>query len=246
MAERKIVEIDENLCNGCGQCVTACDEGALKIVNGKAKLVGEVLCDGLGACIGDCPTGALTIVTREAAAFDEETVKKHLDSTGSPDCASIDGPKHVCPGSMAYSLKTKGSDSAKTGPVSYESSLSHWPVKLRLLPPAAPFLTGSKLLVLADCAGVAYAALHGTLLKDTCVAIACPKFEDASENIGKLTAIFSQCNVSGVTVAIMEVPCCRGLAGMVRQALEASGAQISCDVVVIGRNGDIQDRIQII
>jgi len=175
MALRNIVKIDEEKCNGCGLCVTACAEGAIKIINGKAKLVSETYCDGLGACLGHCPEDAITIEQREASEFDEEATKQHLVEEKKPS----GGVGFVCPGMMAQELKEKG-QSAETGiPADIHSELSHWPVQLKLVSPHAPYFANADLLLVADCVPFAMGDFHSRLLKDHSIVVGCPKLDDA-------------------------------------------------------------------
>lgn len=213
---RKIIEIDEALCNGCGQCVNACAEGALKLIDGKARLVSEVYCDGLGACIGDCPTGALTIVEREADEFDEQAAIKHA---------------RACPGSSSVSLAESVSG----------SSLMHFPVKLQLLRPEMPFLQGAELLLMADCCGVCYPKLHQDLLRGRVVAIACPKFDALEQHVERLIEIIRTAGLKRIIVARMEVPCCRGLVRAAVAAVRRSGASLALEQIIISRQGVVLD-----
>ncbi|MFC1495012.1 ATP-binding protein [Thermodesulfobacteriota bacterium] len=237
---RKIIEIDDELCDGCGQCVPSCAEGALKIVDGKARLVSEIYCDGLGACLGDCPTGALKIVEREADDFDEEAVEEHINSLAKED--SMQDNKGVCPSaalqSFAHDCGCKEANEPVTG-VSTASALSHWPVQIRLVPPSAPFLKDADLLVLADCAAVAYPNLHSDLLKDRVVLMGCPKFDNSQEYIQKFADIFNAADIKSVTVPVMEVPCCQGLPAIVQKGMEMVGVKIPLKKVVISRQGEI-------
>ncbi|WP_235893958.1 ATP-binding protein [Oceanidesulfovibrio indonesiensis] len=250
---RPIIEIDEELCDGCGQCILGCAEGALAIVDGKARLVGEVLCDGLGACLGECPQGALKLVEREAPPFDEDAVEKRLEELKNAPQQPAQQPMGCgCPGSQAGRIErpapTGGCPGAaagavqKTGagqaPGTFESALEHWPVKLRLMNPQnPPFPQGSRLLLAADCAPVAHPALHGDLLPGKAVAIACPKFEDPQATLDKLAALFHAAEPSEVTVVRMEVPCCTGLSTIAHKAAELSGKNVAIKDMVLTRDG---------
>lgn len=237
---RKIIEIDEELCNGCGQCVPSCAEGALKVVNGKAKLVSEVYCDGLGACLGECPTGALRIVEREADDFDEEAVEKHLTST--PLACG-------CPSTQIQSFVPSSSCTEANRPVSQEgavSNLSHWPVQIRLVPASAPFLKGADLLVAADCTPVAYPDFHRDFLEGRVVMVGCPKFDDVQGYIQKFNDIFRTADINSVTVLVMEVPCCEGLPMIVKKGMELAGKKIPVEKIVISSKGDILSRDSVI
>jgi Pyruvate/2-oxoacid:ferredoxin oxidoreductase delta subunit len=238
---RKIIEIDEDRCTGCGRCILACAEGALKLVNGKARLVGEILCDGIGACIGECPEDALRIVEREAEDFDEDAVKPHHKNKGisSP---GLNGPNLACgcPSSDAMSFSTI------TGPGKHEvscdtlpSRLGHWPVKLQLLPPAAPFLKDSDMLLLADCAGVACPSLHEKILRGKSVAIACPKLDDIEAHIERLSEILAHAVPRSLTIVHMEVPCCSGLIHAAIEAVGKAGVKIPLKHIMISRRGEV-------
>ncbi len=240
---RKIIEIDENKCNGCGLCILGCAEGALKLIDGKARLVGDIFCDGIGACIGQCPQDALTIIEREADEFNEEAVEHHL-RTKQPHDAVKSGPSMLacgCPSSSTMTLTPKklhGSQEEKPC-AEMDSQLGHWPVKLQLLSPAAPFLKGSNMLLMADCCGVASPTLHNKLLKDRTVAIACPKLDDVEKHIVRLAEILAQATPKTLSVVHMEVPCCTGLVHAAIEALKRSGVNIPMKHIVISRSGEI-------
>lgn len=235
--KRKIIRIDEEKCDGCGACVPACVEGALQIINGKAKLTSETYCDGLGACIGECPQGAITIEEREAEDFDDEAVRRHLEEKEQAK------EKLPCGCSSATVVQFSGSES--TGPVSKESiacqsTLGHWPVQLTLVPPTAPFLQGADLLLVADCVPFAYAGFHQHFLRDHALVVACPKLDDFRAHQEKLTQLLRQAEVKSLTVVHMEVPCCSGLAHMAKQAMQASGKNVPFREVTIGIKGDVK------
>ncbi|MDI6741460.1 MAG: 4Fe-4S dicluster domain-containing protein [Smithella sp.] len=235
---RKIIEIDENLCDGCGNCVTGCAEGALQIINGKAKVVSETFCDGLGACIGECPTGALKIVEREASPFDEEAVKKHLakkeDATMPCGCPSAHIQIFDKPSACETANKPKHFESAQE-----ESALTHWPIQIKLIPASAPFLKGADLLVLADCTAVAFPTLHRDLMKGKVVMMGCPKFDDVQEYVQKFADIFKTAGIKSVTVAVMEVPCCSGMPMIVKKGMEAADKKIPMKEIVLSLRGKI-------
>jgi len=235
---RKIIEIDEELCNGCGQCVTGCAEGALAIIDGKAKVVSETFCDGLGACIGECPTGALRIVEREASPFDEEAAKKHLakneEATLPCGCPSTHIRIFDKPTACAEANKPQHLES-----VQEESALTHWPIQIRLIPAGAPFLKGASLLVLADCTAVAFPAVHRDLLPGKVVMIGCPKFDDVQEYVDKFAAIFKTADIKNVTVAVMEVPCCSGMPLIVKKGMEKAGKKIPLQQIVLSLKGKV-------
>lgn len=240
---RKIIEIDEKLCDGCGQCVTSCAEGALQIIDGKAKVIAEIFCDGLGACIGECPRAALKIVERESDPFDEMAVEQHMK--GSKPVAHHAPPQGGCSGSRMQAFKAPCAETNRpAGQGGAESVLCHWPVQIKLVSPSAPFLKGAHLLVAADCTAYAYAGFHSDLLAGKAIMIGCPKFDDAQEYINKFIEIFSNAGLKKVTIASMEVPCCSKLPLIVKKAMEISGANIPMEEVVIGIQGDIKKRIE--
>ena len=235
MVKRKIIEIDEERCDGCGNCVVACAEGALKIVDGKAKVVNEVFCDGLGACIGECPQDALRIVEREAPEFDEEAVEEHLggrDDTPPEDACG-------CPSAKPMAIDRKpGSDEGRTQAL--RSELANWPVQWRLVQPASPFYRGADMLLAADCVPFAYADFHGEFLRGRPLVIGCPKLDEQEAFLDKLTALFREARPESVTVVMMEVPCCSGLARLAERAIAASGRRIRLDGIVVGIDGSLK------
>jgi len=237
--KRKIIQIDEEKCDGCGNCVIGCAEGALAIVDGKAKVISDNLCDGLGACIGECPQGALTIIEREAEAFDEEAVEAHL-STREQDDPEEKPMACGCPSAQIQSF----SPCAKANhPVRQtaenESTLTHWPVQIRLIPPDAPFLKGADLLVAADCVPVAFPSFHQDFLQGKTVMLGCPKFDDVQAYVEKFAAIFKTAGIKSITIVIMEVPCCAGMPRIVQKAMEKAGVQIPFEQVVVSTRGRI-------
>lgn len=236
---RKIIKIDEDKCNGCGLCVEACHEGALQLVDGKARLISESYCDGLGDCLPECPTGAITIEEREAEAFDEAAVNKHKAAKSMP------GPEILacgCPGTHARVLERKAD--AAAGPVSGQaratagSQLRQWPCQIKLVPVNAPYFNQAHLLVAADCTAYAYANIHHDFMRNKITIIGCPKL-DSIQYADKLTEIIKGHELKSVTVLRMEVPCCSGLAQAVKQALVNSGKMIPWQIVTISTNGDI-------
>ena len=239
---RKIIEIDPELCDGCGQCVPSCAEGAIQIVDGKARLVAEKYCDGLGACLGECPTGALKIIEREAEDFDEHAVEEYLKSQEQQEKA----PPTIacgCPSTQVQSFAPVQRPSYKPlEPMDRISALTHWPVKIKLVPPTAPFLKNADLLVLADCCPIAFPQVHDELMPNKVVLIGCPKFDDIQEHIAKFTEIFRKADINSITTVIMEVPCCAGLAYIVEQGLAAAGKRIPHEQVVISTRGQILSR----
>lgn len=257
---REIVHIDEEKCNGCGVCVPACAEGAIKLVNGKAKLIAENLCDGIGACLGHCPQGAIIIEKRAADEFDEAAVVVHLkapasapastppSACGCPSTAvqSFAPSQHDhgqggsgCPSAALRNFTPKSADPADvTG--ERPSELRQWPVQMHLVPATAPFLNGADLLLAADCAPFAYADFHRDLLKGKALLIGCPKLDDGQAYLEKLTAILQQNEIKSLTVVHMEVPCCSGLIQIAKQALAKSGKEVPLTTIRIGIQGDLQ------
>lgn len=219
MIKRKIVEIDEQKCDGCGLCIPNCAEGALKIIDGKARLVSDVYCDGLGECLGHCPKDAISIIERNALAFDEIAVSEYLKEH------ELQINHEVITTSQVKDKK--------------ESNLYNWPVQLNLVPIIAPFWENADLLLMADCVAVAQPELHSKLLLGKSVMIGCPKFDNFQQYVDKLTKILRQNNVHSLTVAFMEVPCCNGLKAIANQALEASGKMIPTQNLVITVKGKI-------
>jgi len=230
---RDVVVIDEELCDGCGDCVPACHEGAIRVVNGKARVVSDNLCDGMGACLGHCPRGAIRIEHREAVSFNEAAVKAHLTREEAP------GRPTGCPGARAFSLAPTTAIPPESSGPSLVSSLSHWPVQLHLLAPTAPFLNGSDLLVCATCVPVAMPDFHEKLLAGRTVVIACPKLDDQTGYVEKLATMMSDGGVRSVTVARVEVPCCAGLVRTVYEAKAASGSNVPLREVIVGRRGAV-------
>lgn len=241
--KRKIIQIDEEKCDGCGNCALACAEGSLEIINGKAKVISDNLCDGLGACIGECPQGALKIIEREAEEFDEAAVEKHLAGRGDkPHGAAPSKPAGGCPSAgiqlfaPAAAVQAAGMRGAAQAS---DSALSHWPIQIRLVPPSAPFLKNADLLVLADCCAVALPNLHQDLLKGKVVLMGCPKFDDADDYVKRFAEIFRQAGIARITAVFMEVPCCGALPMILKKAMEVSGVTIPVEQMVIGVRGQI-------
>lgn len=234
---RKIIKIDEEKCDGCGACVPACVEGALQIVDGKARLVSETYCDGLGACLGECPQGAITIEEREAEAFDEEAAKQHMKAQEHPKEELLCGC-HLA--TVTQFEKREAPAFAQTNGVCQQSMLSHWPIQLDLVPPEAPFLQGTDVVLAADCVPFAYAGFHRDFLKDHALLIACPKLDDFRAHQLGLNEILSSSQVKSLTVVHMEVPCCSGLVYLAKQAISASGKDIPFREVTIGVRGDLK------
>ncbi len=252
--KRQIIKIDEEKCNGCGLCAKACHEGAIDIIDGKAKLVREHFCDGLGDCLPECPTGAITFEEREAPEYDEAAVQrskiakaleKHQMGGGCPGSAAMslgraEAPKDGCPGSAPKAFDQESGQAAYAAPAAPVSRLAQWPCQIKLLPPKAPFYDGAKLLVAADCTAYAYANMHEEFMKGKITAVGCPKL-DAVDYSEKLTDIISSNDIKEVTLVRMEVPCCGGLENAVKKALQQSGKFIPWRVVTISRDGKILD-----
>lgn len=242
---RKIVEIDQDKCNGCGLCVPSCAEGAIRIANGKAVLSADNLCDGLGACLGECPQDAIRIIERDADAFDEEAVEEHLKSSGraplTPHHPAPPASRHQgggCPGSRAMSLPPP-STSAPAG--DQPSMLGQWPVQLHLVPINAPYFQDADLLIAADCVPFAYGTFHRDFLAGKAVVVGCPKLDDNQAYLEKLAELFRRNDLRSITVVRMEVPCCGGIVMATRQALAASGKTIPLREVTVTIGGKILD-----
>lgn len=241
---RLIIRIDEEKCDGCGACIPSCAEGALQIVDGKARMVEDRLCDGLGNCLGECPRGAIEIIEREAEQFDEAAVERHLQSLKNEEPA----PCHGCAGSAERILwdeeksrrETEGP--AERGDDEDEAELSHWPIQLHLVSPRARFLQEPELLIAADCVPFAYANFHKDFLKEKSLIICCPKLDDTSVYRAKLTEIFKLQgqNIEKITLAYMEVPCCYGLSQLVKTALEKARVEIPVVERIVGVDGSLK------
>jgi len=256
MAMRKIVHIDEEKCNGCGLCIPNCAEGALQIVEGKAKLVKDIYCDGLGACLGHCPMDAIEIIERDAENFDEEATHEYLKEKATDKDQSQGGGcpgssvrqfnlqeqptnKGGCPGSrmMQFGSKEKNMSEAVV-----TSKLRQWPVQLMLVPTNAPYFRNSDLLITADCVPFAYGNYHNDFLKNKSVVVGCPKLDNLQHYTEKLTEIIKDNDLESITVLKMEVPCCSGMASAAKNARDNSGMDIPVKVVTIGIEGDIIKR----
>lgn len=257
---RQIIKIDEERCNGCGLCVTACAEGALQIVDGKARIVSEQYCDGLGACLGECPQGAISFETREAEEFDEEATLKHLEEVGISSDAhrahGMESSSHavqsahshshggfVCPSMRVIDRTNEAPRDESTAETPLTASeLRQWPVKLYLVNPTASYFQDANLLVCADCVPFTLGSFHPQLLRGKVVVAGCPKFDESELYLEKLTQIFRQNDIRSVTVAMMEVPCCSGLLRLVEAAVSAAGKSIPIDSVVISLDGAILEK----
>lgn len=255
MSKRKIIRIDEDKCTGCGLCVDACAEGALEIVDGKAKLVREIFCDGLGACLGDCPEGALTIEERDADEFDEDAVRERIRELGGNAPAAARDADHGapqpdplaarfggCPGSALQSFDRPETIASKTPEAAGDfppSALGHWPVQLMLVPPHAPFLKGKDLLICADCVPFALRGFHERYLDGRAVVVGCPKLDDLAHYREKLAAIFEEAKPASVTVLRMQVPCCGGISHAVLEARDRAVPDLPVEVHTVGIRGEM-------
>jgi Pyruvate/2-oxoacid:ferredoxin oxidoreductase delta subunit len=235
MVLRNIVKINEEKCNGCGICIPSCAEGAIQIIDGKARLVKDIYCDGLGACLGKCPQDAITIIQREAQEFDEKAAQEHVQSIR--EAPTVHAPPMTCPSTRAMQLKTEEKPTADVTE-KRETRLSTWPVQLKLLHPNAPFLKNADLLIAADCVPFAYADFHEDMLKNRTLAVGCPKLDDVSLYRNKLAEIFRTANIRSVTVVNMEVPCCFGLNRIVEEAIELSGKKVPVRQETISIKGE--------
>jgi len=245
MPLRKIVKIDEEKCNGCGLCVSSCAEGAIQVIDGKARLVKEQYCDGLGACHGECPQDAITIEEREANDFDEQAAEKHVEDLKKKETEKRLLEKkagqqlHACPGSALHTFKP-AEHATKTSEIeSFPSRLSTWPVQLKLVPVTAPYLNHADILIAADCVPFAFADFHTRFLQGKTLLVGCPKLDDISYYQDKLTDIFKTNHINSIEVAYMEVPCCFSLVQTVRMAIGRSGKDIPLTLTKVGIRGGI-------
>lgn len=250
MAVRDVVEINEDLCDGCGDCVTACAEGAIAIIDGKARLVSDIYCDGLGACLGHCPQGAITVTRREADDFDEAAVAERLESLGVSTPSPSHRPQGVfpvmgqshgggCPGSRP-AMRSVAPPEATGSAAPHPSQLRHWPVQLHLVPPTAPFFHGADVLLAADCVAFAVADFHQQHLAGRSLAIACPKLDSNQEiYLDKLVAMIDQSQIRSLQVMVMEVPCCGGLVRLAEEAARRASRKIPVEFLVVGTGGHI-------
>ncbi len=230
---RKIIKIDEEKCDGCGLCVSACHEGAIGLVGGKAKLLRDDYCDGLGNCLPVCPTGAIAFEEREALAFDETAVSESMASKASPPLAC------GCPGTNARAINREPSQSVESAPTrSAPSQLAQWPVQIKLVPVNAPYFKNARLLISADCAAYAYGNFHSDFMRNKVTLIGCPKLDEGDYG-EKLTAILQSNDIKSVTVVRMEVPCCGGIENAVKAALKDCGKLIPWQVVTISTDGSV-------
>jgi Pyruvate/2-oxoacid:ferredoxin oxidoreductase delta subunit len=237
---RDIVRIDEALCDGCGLCAVKCEEGAIRIIGGKARLVSESYCDGLGACLGECPRGAITIERREAPVFDEEAVREHLAKPAAPTNIRHEPLPCGCPGSAVRTFGPRpDAPSETTEPTTAVSELRQWPVQLRLVPEHAPFLKGADILVCADCVPFALPDFHSRYLKGRAVLVGCPKLDDLTYYREKIAGIFREASPSSVTVLRMEVPCCGGIAKAAIEARDELSPGTPVDILTVHIDGSV-------
>lgn len=236
---RKIIKIDDELCDGCGLCVPDCAEGSLIIVDGKAKLVEDKLCDGLGACLGACPQGALKIIEREADEFDEDAVEEYLAKKKTEETGA---QPSGCPSSQIQTFAPQSACQTANEPVSLNtpttSLLNNWPIQIRLIPAHAPFLQGADVLIAADCTAVAAPGFQEKYLQNKVVMMGCPKFDDAQSYIEKFSEILATCNLKSITILIVEVPCCSAMNVIIKQAMDKAGATVPVEQITVSTRGD--------
>lgn len=261
--KRKIIKIDEEKCTGCGLCVPGCQEQAIKIIDGKARLVSDVFCDGLGACLGECPEGALTLEEREAVPFDERKVLENLVGQetaiieenlkklagggntdlhkGYGDLLNIVQGKQGCPGAAQVSFEKKDRVPSNSGQGrARQSELTHWPVQLHLINPTADFFRGKDVVLAADCVAYALADFHAMFLKGKSLTIACPKLDrDIDIYIEKIRQMIDEARINTLTVLIMQVPCCRGLIRIAQEALQKATRKVPLKVIIISTQGEV-------
>jgi ferredoxin len=239
MAIRNIVNIDEEKCNGCGLCISSCKEGAIAIIDGKAKLVSDIYCDGLGACLGECPQDAITVEKREAVEFDEEAAMKHVEKTKTKE-QQAKTTACGCPGTMSRKIEHQIQEESCgcTDETPAKSQLGNWPVQLKLVPTNAPYFEGADLLLVADCVPFAYADFHKTL-KGKPVVIGCPKLDDSGYYVDKMADIINDSQIKSLTVVNMEVPCCKGITKIAEAAIAKSGGNIPMEEITISIDGRV-------
>ncbi len=238
--KRNIIQINQEKCNGCGLCVDACHEGALRLIDGKAQLISDSYCDGLGACLPQCPTDAITIEEREAAAFDEEMVKLNMEQKQS----KMEPPACGCPGATARTIPQKPQQESfvQEAQVADSSNLRQWPCQIKLVPAGAPYMQNANLLIAADCTAYAYANFHKKFMNGKITLIGCPKLDEGDYS-EKLTDILMQNDINSITTLRMEVPCCGGIVHAVKNALKRSGKIIPWKVVTISTDGEIIEEV---
>jgi len=251
--KRKIIKIDEEKCTGCGLCVPNCAEEAIKIIDGKAKLVGDVFCDGLGACLGECPEGALSIEEREAESFDEKIVQEtiarkrkasegiHGGKTAPHNLSVIDHAAHGCPGSAHAIFERKPqSPASSAAAIIHQSELTHWPIQLHLVNPTADFFRGKDVVLAADCVAYSLPDFHERFLQGKSLAIACPKLDEGQDvYLEKIRKMADEAKINTLTVIMMEVPCCRGLLQIAQTALQSAKRKVPLKAVIVGTRGDV-------
>ncbi len=242
--KRRIVEINQNLCDGCGLCVEACHERAIEIIDGTAKLVKDEYCDGLGDCLPACPQGAIEIIERNAKPFDEEAVKERMSQYNSASKSKGSSNNTGCPGVATINQnRTRSSKVEKMSTDSknleLESELNQWPIQLKLINPYAEYFENSNILIAADCSAYAYASMHQDFMKDHITLIGCPKLDEKDEYLEKITEIFKENQINSITVLRMSVPCCAGIVNITTKAYENAGLQIPYRKVTIGIEGNI-------
>ena len=235
--KRRIIEIDENKCNGCGACAAACHEGAIAMVDGKARLMRDDYCDGLGDCLPACPTGAITFVEREAAAYDEQAVMENKQRKMRKEGMVL---PLGCPGSQSRNIQREAAPAAEAPRAEQTSRLSQWPVQIKLVPIKAPYFDGANILIAADCTAYAYADFHRKFIRNRITLIGCPKL-DEGDYTEKLQAIFESNDIRSVTIVRMEVPCCGGIERAAKNALQRSGKFVPWQVYTVGINGELLD-----
>lgn len=240
--KRKIIKIDEEKCTGCGLCADACHEGAIEMINGKAKLVSESYCDGLGACLPHCTADAISIEEREADAFDEKYALEHQQQKQEKKEAEPEVKPLACgcPGTQSRAIQREEAAECCSAPTERASQLRQWPCQIKLAPVNAPYFNGASLLIAADCTAYAYAGIHERFMKGKVTLIGCPKLDEGDYS-EKLSAILSQNDIRNITVLRMEVPCCGGIVNAVKRAIQQSGVMIPWHVVTISVDGKIID-----
>jgi Pyruvate/2-oxoacid:ferredoxin oxidoreductase delta subunit len=245
MAVRNIVKIDEAKCNGCGLCANACAEGAIQIIDGKARLVNEIYCDGLGACLNCCPVDAITIERREAADFDEEATKNYLEGIARNKAAhqkqAAKPEGFVCPGMRMMSFDKTPGPATDAPAQEMPSQLGQWPVQLKLVSPMAPYFAGADLMLVADCVPFAMGDFHSKLLKGRAIVIACPKLDDTGAYAQKIADILTTAKPKSLTVVHMQVPCCTGLVRLANMAAALAGSDLPIHDITISLQGEVME-----
>jgi ferredoxin len=248
--KRKIIKIDEEKCTGCGLCIPNCEEGAIKIVDGKARLVSDFFCDGLGACLGECPEGALSLVEREADPYDEEMVMKNISHKKGKESAGGKSMLHGfnviksatgnCPGSAHTAFEKRAPVTGRSEASPQQSELTHWPIQLHLINPTADFFRGKDVVLAADCVAYTRGDFHDRFLKGKSLAIACPKLdEDQDVYVEKIRKLADEARINTLTVVMMEVPCCRGLMQLAQAALQAATRKVPLKAVILSTRGEV-------